>query len=76
MFVIRYNYKYCCNIGRYSIEFSPTILVKEGESVSCGDYIGAVFTIPSEIMDEVHLHLTAKKDGKLIDAQAVLEKNA
>lgn len=55
---------------------SPTVLVKEGENVSSGDYIGAVFTIPSEIMDEVHLHLTAKKDGKLIDAQAVLEKNA
>ncbi len=55
---------------------SPTILVKEGESVSCGDYIGAVFTIPSEIMDEVHLQQKKKKDGKLIDAQAVLEKNA
>lgn len=55
---------------------SPTVLVKEGESVSCGDYIGAVFTIPSELMDEVHLHLTAEKDGKLIDAQAVLEQIA
>lgn len=54
---------------------SPTVLVKEGENVSCGDYIGAVFTIPSEIMDEVHLHLTTKKDGKLIDAQSILEQN-
>lgn len=52
---------------------SPTVLVNEGDSVSCGDYIGAVFTIPSEIMDEVHLHLTAEKDGNIIDAQAVLE---
>lgn len=55
---------------------SPTVLIKEGDSVSCGDYIGAVFTIPSEIMDEVHLHLTAEKDGKLIDAQDVLEQIA
>lgn len=53
---------------------SPTVLVKEGDSISCGDYIGAVFTIPSEIMDEVHLHLTAEKNGNIIDAQAVLEK--
>lgn len=52
---------------------SPTVLVKEGDSVSCGNYIGAVFTVPSEIMDEVHLHLTAEKNGNIIDAQAVLE---
>lgn len=53
---------------------SPTVLVKEGESISAGDYIGAVFTVPSEIMDETHLHLTAEKDGKIIDAQAILEQ--
>lgn len=53
---------------------SPTVLVNEGDSVLCGDYIGAVFTIPSEIMDEVHLHLTAEKDGNIIDAQALLEQ--
>lgn len=53
---------------------SPTVLVKEGDSVSCGEYIGAVFTIPSEIMDEVHLHLTAERDGKLIDAQSILDE--
>lgn len=55
---------------------SPTVLVKEGDSVSCGEYIGAVFTIPSEIMDKVHLHLTAEKDGKPIDAQEILEEIA
>lgn len=53
---------------------SPTTLVKEGDNVSAGDYIGAVFTVPSEIMDETHLHLKAEKDGKIVDAQAVLEQ--
>lgn len=53
---------------------SPTVLVKEGDSVSCGEYIGAVFTIPSEIMDEVHLHLIAEKDGNLIDPQSILDE--
>lgn len=54
---------------------SPTTLVKEGDSVSAGDAIGAVFTVPSEIMDETHLHLTAERDGKTIDPQALLDQN-
>ncbi len=53
---------------------SPTTLVKVGDSVSAGDYIGAVFTVPSEIMDDTHLHLVAIKDGNIVDAQAVIEQ--
>ncbi len=55
---------------------SPTTIVKVGDSVSAGDYIGAVFTIPSEIMDETHLHLVAVKDGATVDPQAVLNQQS
>lgn len=59
----------------YYSGLSPTTSVKEGDTVEPGTIIGAVYTVPSEILDEPHLHLGATKDGKWIDPQAVITQN-
>ncbi len=51
------------------------VFVSQGDSVDIGQKIGTVDTVPCECLEEEHLHLEIKKDGKLIDPVEFL-KNA
>ena len=48
------------------------ISVKKNDSVSLGDIIGNVGTIPNECEDEFHLHFEIIKDGKSVDPYKTL----
>ena len=43
------------------------IKVKKGDKVNIGDIIGRIGTIPSECIDETHLHLEVIKNEKSVD---------
>jgi len=51
----------------YYSGLSKTISVKKGEKVKIGHIIGAVDSVPSESLDEAHLHLAVKQNGKFVD---------
>lgn len=50
-----------------------TVLVKKDAQVKVGDQIGSIKEVPSEIVEESHLHLEVVKDGKNIDPMSVLD---
>lgn len=54
------------NISGYYCGLAESVKVKSGDTVKGGQVIGAVGNIPSESLDESHLHLEFKKDGKNI----------
>jgi murein DD-endopeptidase MepM/ murein hydrolase activator NlpD len=58
---------YYCGLGE-------TTLVNKGDSVKMAQEIGSVKSVPGEIVEETHLHLGVKKDGKWINPLDVLEK--
>ncbi len=49
--------------------------VKAGDSISAGDIIGTVTTIPSECADQSHLHLEVYKNGHIASPLSVLGLN-
>lgn len=60
-------------VGYYS-GLGETIMIKPGEGVGAGDIIGAVKEVPSELLDDSHLHLEIKVGDKLVDPLEFLEK--
>ncbi len=60
---------YYCGLGS-----NPS--VKAGDSVIGGQVLGVVNDIPSETVDEVHLHLQIKKNGEWVEPLAALGKDA
>ena len=48
--------------------------VAEGETIKAGQVIGSVAEIPSEIVDESHIHLEIVKDGKTVDPLEIMGK--
>lgn len=50
--------------------------VKKGESVKQGQVIGSVDEVPCEVVDESHIHLEVKKDGKLVEPMAAIGKES
>ena len=61
----------CINhIGGYTAYYcgiSDTPVVSEGNTVSTGDTIGYVSTVPSEMLDDSHLHLAVMLENEYID---------
>ncbi len=55
----------------YYCGLTDTPVVKTGNTVSTGDTIGYVGTVPGEILDESHLHLEIKSDSDLIDPTTI-----
>lgn len=51
-----------------------SVSVAKGDSVSIGQAIGTVGTIPCESAQESHLHLETKLDGEFVDPLAVMGK--
>lgn len=61
------------NVMAYYCGLGDTLLVKKGASVTAGQKIGSVTTVPSECLDKPHLHLEVKKDGQLVDPLTLLK---
>ncbi len=53
---------------------ADALSVVEGDTVKAGSPIGIVGEVPSECMDESHLHLEFFENGKPIDPVSVMEK--
>ena len=60
----------------YYSGLAEDVLVKKGNRIKSGEEIGNIGTVPCEILDEPHLHLSINKDGKFIDPILVLEKES
>ena len=60
-------------VSRYC-GLGDTFLVKEGDSVTSGQKIGSVSTVPYELAERPHLHLEITKDGSPIDPLSILPK--
>lgn len=60
-------------VSRYC-GLGDTFLVKEGDSVTAGQKIGSVSTVPYELTERPHLHLEILKDGKYVDPISVLSE--
>lgn len=58
----------------YYSGLNEDVLVKKGNRIKSGEEIGIIDTVPCEILDEPHLHLSINKDDKFIDPILVLEK--
>lgn len=50
------------------------ITVKNGDTVSAGQAIGEIGTVPSECVDEAHLHFEAYRDGKSVSPIKLIEE--
>lgn len=65
----------CINhIGGYTAYYcgiSDTPVVNEGNIVSTGDTIGYISTVPSEMLDESHLHLAVMLENEYIDPETL-----
>lgn len=48
---------------------------EKGAEVNTGDVIGTVSTVPYEAMDDNHIHIEIKVDGKYIDPLSVIKNN-
>ncbi len=55
----------------YYCGMTETPVVSEGNTVSAGDTIGYVGTIPCEGLDESHIHVEIKKNGVTVDPTSV-----
>lgn len=62
-------------ITAYYQGLSEKILVKKNDVVQANDPLGAVDTIPSESVEETHLHFAMKEDGKWVDPLKKIEVN-
>ena len=51
----------------YYCGLSDSPATKEGDNVQPGDTVGYIGVVPSESLEESHLHLEVKKDGKYTD---------
>ena len=51
----------------YYSGLAKTISAKKGDKVKIGHIIGAVDVVPSESLEEAHLHLAVKQNGKFVD---------
>ncbi len=49
------------------------VSVKKGETVSIGQKIGTVGTVPSEVSEDSHLHFAVQKDGAFVDPASYLQ---
>lgn len=58
----------------YYSGLNEDVLVKKGNRIKSGEDIGNIGTVPCEILEEPHLHLSINKDGKFIDPLLVLDK--
>ncbi|MDD6489387.1 MAG: M23 family metallopeptidase [Clostridia bacterium] len=62
------------HIGGYTAYYcgiSDTPVVSEGNIVSTGDTIGYVSTVPSEMLDESHIHLAVMLENEYIDPETL-----
>ncbi len=59
---------YYCGLGE-------TTLVNKDDVVKPGQDIGSLKNVPSEVLDDSHLHLMIKKDNKFIDPLIILDKD-
>lgn len=57
---------YYCGLG-------DTVMVKVGDSVITAQEIGSVKSVPSECVEEPHLHLGIQKDGAWVDPMSLLD---
>lgn len=57
-----------CGLGK-------NIAVNKGDTVKSGDLIGVAGTVPSEAMDDPHIHIEIKVNGKAIDPLTVINNN-
>lgn len=51
-----------------------TLFVKEGQNVAVGFEIGLLGSVPCEILEESHLHLSITKDGNIVDPMTILSQ--
>ena len=51
------------------------ISVKEGDSINTGDKIGTIGTVPFEVSDKNHIHISVKINGKYADPLSFIENN-
>jgi murein DD-endopeptidase MepM/ murein hydrolase activator NlpD len=58
----------------YYCGVSENYLVKEGQEITLGENIGTVGTVPSELLEEPHLHLMVKVNEKFVDPLLAMGK--
>ena len=58
---------YYCGLGS-----NPS--VKAGDAVRCGQVVGILKDIPSETVEDAHLHIQVQRDGKWIEPLAAMGK--
>lgn len=58
---------YYCGLGS-----NPS--VKAGDTVRCGQVVGILKDIPSETVEDAHLHIQVQRDGKWIEPLAAMGK--
>lgn len=62
----------------YTVDYcglSKNIAVAEGDEVKSGDLIGTVGVVPSEAMEDSHIHIEIKVNGTPIDPLTVINNN-
>ncbi len=57
-----------CGLGK-------NVAVNKGDTIKSGDLIGTVGAVPSEAMDDPHIHIEIKVNGKAIDPLTVINNN-
>ncbi len=61
------------SVVAYYSGLGSTTLVNVGDRVEIGDYIGSVNVVPSESLDDPHLHLGIKVNDEWIDPADILD---
>ena len=61
------------SVKAYYSGLGSTTLVSVGDSVGVGDFIGSVNVVPSESLEEPHLHLSIKVDDEWINPMDLLQ---
>ena len=52
-----------------------SVVVSKGDVVEIGQKIAVIGDVPCEVADEIHLHFSVKKDGRLVNPIEELELN-
>lgn len=64
----------CIKHGSYDICYcgmSEKPVVIEGNNVKAGDTIGYAGTVPGELLDDAHIHIEVRLDGKTVDPETL-----
>lgn len=61
--------KHSDNVESYYCGLARTVLVQVGDKVTGGDFIGTVYSIPSETAEKPHVHIAVKENGQWVNPE-------